>query len=365
MKIALLGDIALFGKYDLIKNPNIFLYFSKVAAFLKSFDYVIGNFETPFTELKRSSVCKSAHIKTNPQNIEILKMLNISIVNLSNNHLFDYGAKGFESTIEVLERNHIKYFGVDGKDLIIDDTRVCLSGYCCYSTNATGYFTKKAKHGVNILNGFELEKKLIADKKNGLLSIVSVHCGDEHVHYPRLDHIKLARNMAQKADYVFYGHHPHVMQGIDEYMNSKIAYSLGNFCFDDVYTKESTEPKVSQSKDNKASFVLELEVTGKKVIGYKTTPIYDNGKEIVVDPRNEEILKNIKIYSEYLKINNDVYAQTRKMKLEDYYDSRKASRNFEFYRKRLNFNTIGILINKKINLHGYKKNIVKYLDENV
>jgi len=364
MKIALLGDIAFFGKYDLTKNSNASSYFSKVSAYLQGFDYVIGNFETPFTKLDRSTVCKSAHIKTDPKNAELLKLLNISIVNLSNNHLFDYGIKGFKSTIDILEKNNIKYFGVDGKDLVIDKTKVSLSGYCCYSANAVGYFVNNNKHGVNVLNGYELEKKILKDKQNGLLSIVSVHCGDEHVHYPRQDHIKLARIMSDKSDYIFYGHHPHVMQGVEKHNNSLLAYSLGNFCFDDVYTKESNQPKIRQSQANKESFILELDIIENKLINYKTTPIFDNGKELIVDFANEEILKKIKLYSDYLNINKEEYSQIRKLKLNKYIESRRSLRNFNFYLKRLNLNTIGILLNAKKNVRGYNKNIVEYLKTN-
>ena len=121
MKIALLGDVALFGKFDLENNSNAFIYMKDVSEFLKNYDYVIGNLETPFTELKKSFVSKSAHLKSSKKNIELLRHLNISIVNLSNNHIFDYGIKGFESTIDLLGQNKINYFGVDGVDHIIEN----------------------------------------------------------------------------------------------------------------------------------------------------------------------------------------------------------------------------------------------------
>ena len=50
MKIALLGDIALFGKYDVSINTNVYEYLEDVARFLSKFDYVIGNLEAPFTK---------------------------------------------------------------------------------------------------------------------------------------------------------------------------------------------------------------------------------------------------------------------------------------------------------------------------
>jgi len=50
VKIALLRDIALFGKYNVNKNPDVYVYFEEVAKLLGKFDYVIGNLETPFTK---------------------------------------------------------------------------------------------------------------------------------------------------------------------------------------------------------------------------------------------------------------------------------------------------------------------------
>ena len=53
MKIALLGDIGLFGKYDVNINTNVYEYLENLAKLLCEFDYVIGNFETPFTQKKK------------------------------------------------------------------------------------------------------------------------------------------------------------------------------------------------------------------------------------------------------------------------------------------------------------------------
>ena len=53
MKIALLGDLAFFGRMSLNENPLVEDYFSDVADYLKGFDYVVGNLETPFSEKKK------------------------------------------------------------------------------------------------------------------------------------------------------------------------------------------------------------------------------------------------------------------------------------------------------------------------
>jgi len=59
----------------------MYIYFEDVARLLGKFDYVIGNLETPFTQKNSSMVCKSAHIKTDYSDVDLLKHLNIGIVN--------------------------------------------------------------------------------------------------------------------------------------------------------------------------------------------------------------------------------------------------------------------------------------------
>ena len=361
MKIALLGDIALFGKYDVNKNPDVYVYFEDVAKLLDKFDYVIGNLETPFTKKNSSMVCKSAHIKTDYNNVNLLKYLNIGIVNLANNHLFDYGVNGYKSTLKILEENGINYFGIESKQIYLENEKVALSGFCCYSSNASGYYKSNSKYGVNILDGNIFEKTIKSNNEKGYLNIVSVHFGDEHIHYPRYEHIKLARKVAKHTPYIFYGHHPHVMQGIEMYENALIAYSLGNFCFDDVYTKQSSIPKVKQTQENKESFILSLEIEANELKHYEIIPIYDNNSKIIVDVSNSEILNKIYEYTRYLNLDEDTYRQIRQYKLNEYLSKRKSMRNVKWYIERLNYNTAGMLIKAKINLREYKKCLKDYL----
>lgn len=305
-----------------------------------------------------SMVCKSAHIKTNYNNVDILKCLNVGIVNLTNNYLFDYGVSGYKSTLKILDENSIKYFGIENKQIYLENEKVTLSGFCCYSSNASGYYKSNSKYGVNILDGNIFENTIKSNNEKGYLNIVSVHFGDEHIHYPRYEHIKLARKVAKHTPYIFYGHHPHVMQGVEMYKNALIAYSLGNFCFNDVY---SSIPKIKQTQENKESFILSLEIEANELKHYEIIPIYDNSSKIIVDVSNSEILNKIYEYTQYLDLDEDTYRQTRQYKLNEYLSKRKSMRNVKWYIKRLNYNTVGMLIKAKINLREYKKCLKDYL----
>ncbi len=360
MKLALLGDIAFFGKYS-TDNSKIYEYFSELSLELKKYDFVIGNLETPLTNSNTTMGAKSAHIKASPQNIKLLEYLNISYVNLANNHIFDYGLEGFLSTCRLLEKNNIKYFGVNDKQCYIesDGTKVALSGFCCYSTNGSGYLVPGSQHGVNILDGFAIEKVLEENAVAGYFNIASFHCGQEHVNMPNYDHILLARKLAAKQPYVFYGHHPHVLQGLEKYRNSILAYSLGNVCFDDVYTSKSDKPLIRQNENNKSSAILSLKLNGDAVTEYSMLPLFDDGIKIRTSD-NPSLIEKMNSYSVALSMDKNEYISKRSKIIDAYISARKKKRDLKWYLKRLNFGSVKMILNAKYNNAQYNLNVKHY-----
>ena len=229
MKLALLGDIAFFGKYSLPNNHNIIDNLSVLSEYLKGFDLVVGNLEVPFSEEMKTFGAKSAYICTCSENIKLLNVLGIDAVTLANNHMFDYGKEGYELTKKLLTENNIEWFGAEGKILKreFNDSKIAFSGFCCYSSNPLKC-VNNGGYGVNAYNLKEVDNILKQNDLDGYLNIVSVHAGLEHINNPSKEHILAARKLARTVPYIYYGHHPHVIQGVEEYKGSLIAHSLGN-----------------------------------------------------------------------------------------------------------------------------------------
>jgi len=355
MRIALIGDIGFFGKYSIENNSSVFDYFESVANYLNQFDYVVGNLELPFLQGGRAIGSKSAYLKSSPQNIELLKYLNINIVTLANNHIYDFGKQGLESTIKLLEEHKIQYFGVNNKDLILEDAKIAMHGYCCYSTNPYGL-----NHNVNPFNIPTVKSKLEHYHASGLLNLISVHAGIEHVNCPAYHDINIARSLTETCPYVYHGHHPHVLQGVERYDNSLLAYSLGNFCFDDVYTSKSDEPLVKQSDNNKSSAIVELEVEKGKLISHKTVGLYMGEKSL--DIHQDKMNRQLAAYTQLLAKPEQEYTARRNRLLSAYVAKRKTMRNFNWYIKRLNFNSVVMILRAKFNLRQHKKNVLRYVN---
>ncbi len=351
IKIALLGDISLNGKFDLTENRDAKEYLSSMSEYLKQFDYVVGNLESPMTMRDFSLTCKALHLKTSPVNVELLKYLHINVVGLANNHLFDYGRRGYDDTLRILKENHIEYYGVEGREVFIEkeNSKIALGGYCCFSANPSVC----NRHGVNPFDPQAIMQRLEENKKKGYLNIVSVHWGDEYIHYPRYDHMWAARALADKYSIVLHGHHPHVIQGIEEYNSSLIAYSLGNFCMDDIVSRSVKGLKVTQGSANRESFIWSLEVENNKVISQKAIPIVDTGKSIELG--DQKIADDIVHYSKALKMDEEEYKIFRKKKMDELMVSNVQNRDLKWFMKRLNYYYIGALIKVFLNKWRYNK----------
>lgn len=363
MKIALLGDIAFFGKHSITNDKKAVLeYFKEAAEFLSKFDIVVGNLETPLFDGGKPYGHKSAHIKADPANVELLKYLNISVVNLANNHIFDYGIEGYRSTLSILEKNGIEYFGIENKQHFVTngENKIAFSGFCCYSTNALGYYDSKKGYGVNVLNGFDVEKTLVKNNNEGFFNIASFHWGQEHVNYPNYDHVVLARKLAKRVPYVLYGHHTHVLQGIEEYSGSLLAYSLGNFCFDDVYTDKSNSPLIVQSETNKESVVLILNIQNSEIANHEIISLKALGEKLRVG-EDPDIPAKLREYSSLLSIKENDYREIRGREIDSYIQNRKKNRDISWYLERINLSSVSRVLQAKKNISMYKENVLDYL----
>lgn len=361
MNIALLGDVGLFGRFDLKNNPHVKKYFNDVSRVLSRYDYVVCNLETPFTTTERTSVCKSAHLKSNPINVELLKLLHVNAVNLANNHIFDFGIRGFMDTISTLESVGIEYFGINDKQLFLENDKIVFSGYCCYSTNGAFYLTSQKKKGVNILDPTSIKSNIKENKSKGFFNICSMHFGDEHTHFPRLDHINLARDIAKDNEYVLYGHHPHVIQGLETYSGSLLAYSLGNFCFDDVYDIKTKSLIHKRSLPNRESLILSINIEKGHLQNYQVIPLLDTGNSISVVPAGSESFDKIHQYSSYFEMDSAKYKNFRNKDIFENLKYKKQSRSIKWYFKRMSINLIGTKIKGLIFKKRYSKKMNKYL----
>lgn len=361
MKIAFLGDIALVGQYDKKTNPDVSSQIAYLKKLLAQYDFVAANLESPLTDKTASFVCKSMHLRSEKENITVLKELGVDAVTLANNHILDFGRKGLEDTIDALETAGIGWYGVNGKTLLLEmDEKICLSGFCCYSANGAGYTSAGRKEGINTLTLENVMSQVENDKKAGAVSVVSIHWGLEHTNYPAYEHIKLAEKIAQMNQTVIHGHHPHIVQGIQQKDNgSVIAYSLGNAVFDAV-TSLNKKFRVEMNEQNRKALVLEVEIKDGRIAGYSYKGFYIGSNRI----ESLNIGREIELISKQIEEISDI-AGYEKMRMEQYkkvIQSKFGKHDMKWLMSRMNYYSIGAYITGRLRYTKYKKEAEKFIN---
>ena len=358
MRIAFLGDLAVFENGLLKKDWK--KYFESVIDILKSCDIVIANLEVPITAAKHTMVCKGIHLKTTEEIIDVLKYLNVRVVNICNNHIFDYGRRGAYDTVNALKNAGIDFFGINKKCFTIKEFKLSFHSYCCYSTNGAGYMKNENTFGISPLVYNKVINDAEIDKKNGFLSIFSFHWGDEYSCYANELQIKLFHILSRINKCLIYGHHTHVMQGIEFMDNSLAAYSLGNFYFDDCISTVNKKLVIDQSDINKNGFVLIVDFDVGYILKYEIiTYRYDNDKFRIIN--NIERLKTLSNElkdsdsEEYKDKSSNMIAELKKQNL--------PTKNLSWFFSKMNYYSIGAKLLSYYNMKKYN-NEFKYKVKN-
>ncbi|MGH4139538.1 CapA family protein [Clostridium sp.] len=198
-------------------NKDFSYYFENVYSIFSSDDITIANLETTFTD-STDKAEKQFNFKAPSDFAKSLTLGSIEGVNLSNNHIYDYKEKGFKDTKLALQNEKVNYFGEGSKwTPKIKDHSFGFLGYRGWSTEQS------------FLNG--VKKDIAQLKKTNSVVIINFHWGNENQHYPIDAQKQVAHFAIDNGADIILGHHPHVIQGIEQYKNRIIAYSLGNFCF--------------------------------------------------------------------------------------------------------------------------------------
>ncbi|MDC0801309.1 CapA family protein [Clostridium paraputrificum] len=353
MKIAFLGDIGIFpwGLIGTDWKNNLY----EIKKKLMEYDLVVANLETPITNLNRTIECKGIHLKSDSNVIDILKYLNIKVVNLANNHICDYGLRGMQDTIDILEQNNIKYFGINNKSLKMEvcGERISFHGFSCFSTNGTRYINlKQNRNGVCSLNKKDVETVLFKDLNEDYYSILSFHWGDEYSNLPNQKQVDFMHELALKYKFIVHGHHAHVMQGIESVKNNLIAYNLGNFCFDECRSQVNSKLKIKQTEENQESYILSVEIMDKQIFTWSTEGIKYKNNRIIPNNNNEKI----NYLSNLIKdCDKEWYKEESQKLISKQRCNNCAKHNFKWLISKMNYYSIGALILSYINDFKYKK----------
>lgn len=193
-------------------------FFQNVKSIFEADDLTIANNEGTFTE-NYDREDKTFAFKAPASFAGIYSCSSVEAVNTANNHSHDYGEQSFQDTMDALDAEGIVHFGYD-ETAVMDVKGVKVGLIGIYELN--DHLERKQ----------QLEDNINKVKDEGAeLVIVIFHWGNEKETVPDSNQTTLGRLAIDLGADLVCGHHPHVLQGVEEYKGKNIVYSLGNFCF--------------------------------------------------------------------------------------------------------------------------------------
>lgn len=189
--------------------------FANVQDWFATDDFTMVNLEGPLTN-EGTPAIKSYTMRGDPKLVNILSSGSVECVSIANNHTYDFGEIGYENTKKALDSVNVAYAG-DGEIRLIETDRRLKIGILCVE------FYIDPDYMVSQIASLQ--------EQGAELIIVSFHWGVEGYYRHTYDQSSVAYAAIDAGADIVYGHHPHVLQPIEEYNGGMIYYSLGNFSF--------------------------------------------------------------------------------------------------------------------------------------
>jgi gamma-polyglutamate biosynthesis protein CapA len=214
-----------FGNYDILNgesfedtypNPDIFF----------------ANLESPVLSESSSDEPFSGNAKI----IEYFLKRGINIVTVANNHILEQGESGFHETVRLLKEKGIKVIGInEGGTSNIECFEIKNMKICFAAFNAVQDISNPGLYAELSINALDLALQKMEDMQ-ATYKILTFHWGNEYYQYPNPEQVKIARHCIDKGCDLIIGHHPHVIQKVEVIKEKYVFYSLGNACFDYLFT---------------------------------------------------------------------------------------------------------------------------------
>jgi poly-gamma-glutamate synthesis protein (capsule biosynthesis protein) len=228
---------------------NDYLYpFRKVRDEFMSADWRVANLECTITDLVPPPEDPSTFtFITGKRAVDGLVYAGIQTVSLANNHSDNGGADSFVDMIHTLHDHKITTCG-GGNNLAqarepaiqtVKGTRVALLGY--NEIPPGGPYADVNSPGIAPVDLATLPQDIAAARKRADLVIPFFHWGIEYTKDPTPTQQQAAHLAIDSGADMVLGSHPHWVQAIESYKGRLIIYCLGNFIFDQDWSRQTLE----------------------------------------------------------------------------------------------------------------------------
>lgn len=238
----------------------------QIAPAFSAADLAFVNLESPFAPTG-PHLLTGLIFRADPAMVNGLTLAGIDIVSTANNHSRDQGVTGLEYTYSWLREHGIVSVGAGPHRQAVHEGQVLERNGVRFGFLAYTYDQSNGNRVVDAGRVAETDvEQMRLDvcrlRQRADVVIVSMHAGVEYSPVPNKHQVQFARAAIDAGARVVAGHHPHVVQPVENYKEGLILYSLGNLVFDQF-----------QRRATQQGLVVELRFSGDRLRTYRKLPV--------------------------------------------------------------------------------------------
>lgn len=246
VRVVAVGDIMLdrhIRKYAVERFAGSYAqYFHAITEFAQG-AVLFGNLEGPIAE-SGTRVGSMYSFRMDPVVWGEFVRAGFDVLSFANNHIGDYAQPAYKETIARAGVERIALTGVqtttNTPPLVVTEHEGVRIGWLGYTDVGPEWMRpEEGRVGVALLDEQTLVRDIALAREQADVVMVSVHWGEEYATTANTRQRRIARAAIDAGAHVVLGHHPHVAQEVEEYNGGVIAYSLGNYIFDQNFSPET------------------------------------------------------------------------------------------------------------------------------
>ena len=271
--------------------PGMVRLLEPIKPYVESADFASVNLESVLsTKDFGNSPPKTVTFFSPPELAEALAQAGFDYVTLGNNHSYDYLEPGIETTIAAVEQAGLSWSGA-GLDevqalraarLEVGGAPLSMLGYVGWKGNVTpNQVAEAAKGGAAYGSDENIIASVGREAAAGRLPIVQYHGSSEYSARPSEDSERRMKMAIDSGAALVASHHPHVAHGLEFYKAGLIAYSMGNFLFDQYFPE--THAAFALRTWMEDGRVIRAEVIPLHILEYRPVPAVGSIREALLD----------------------------------------------------------------------------------
>jgi poly-gamma-glutamate capsule biosynthesis protein CapA/YwtB (metallophosphatase superfamily) len=278
--------------------------YSEVRHLIAEADLAVGTLNASLSDISPRTGCVSTFVLAGAaDNADAMQRAGFDVMSVATNHIKNCafnacGDRAFLETLDNLNRVGILPVGagVDhaaAMQPVVVDVQGVRFGIVSLGQIEPLAFAGPTSPGIAVLNEENLRQAIAAAREVSDVVIAMPHWGPEYSPAPNHYQLRYAAVAVEAGADLVVGNHTHVVQAVEVIGGVPVFYGLGNFVFDQDWSRETMQ-----------SVILRVHYEGTSLAGYELIPVFAEGTgqvRLAEEAEAAEILNRIEQASRQIR----------------------------------------------------------------